>query len=322
MAEKTVARKPQFDISPVRQALTKVAQNFQVSLAPFPDEAAALAFKEDAMTFLAKGAIATAERHQTALQLLRDGKRLKRAVDEHWLKVRRWLEDRKKDIGTIAAMDLQVVEPGLAGLNAVILSYEEAEQARVAREQEAERRRQTEEAQRQRDAEVARMEKDALAAEQQSDQLSDRERAFAQSVYQGISPEGAATRAGYKDPQAQAARLLNTPKIAAVIEGMQQAKALREQAAAVKEKPIEIREPEVQANLGKVAGVRTVTTHTGEVVNAAACLAHLLAGGMDAPPADLFMVNPVKLNEYARAIHENVERWRGIRYVKKQTKGG
>lgn len=321
MATKSVARKEP-DISPVRQALTKVAQNFSVNLAPFPDEAVALAFKADATTFLAQGAITTAERHQTALQLLRDGKRLKRAVDEHWMQVKRWLEDRKKDIGTIAAMDLQVVEPGLSGLNAAILSYEDAEKARVAREQEIERRRQQEEAQRTRDAELAKMEQEALAAEQQSDQLSDRERAFAQAVFQNLPPEVAAKRAGYKDPQGQAARLLNTPKIAAAIDGMRQAQALRTQASAVAEKPLEVREPEVQANLGKVAGVRTVTTHTGEVIDSAACLAHLLDGGPDAPPSDLFMVNPVKLNEYARTIRENVDRWRGVRYVKKQTKGG
>ena len=322
MATKSVARKDP-DISPVRQALTRVAQNFQVSLAPFPDEAAALAFKEDATQFLANGTIATGERHQTALQLLRDGKRLKRSIDEHWMKVKRWLEDRKKDIGTIASMDLQVVDPCLAGLNAAILSYEEAERARVTREVEIERRRQEEEARTKRDAELAKMEKDALAAEQQSEQLSDRERAFAQAVYQGISPEAAAKRAGYKDPQAHAARLLNTPKIAAVIEGMQQAKALRDQAAAVKEKPIEIREPEVQANLGKVAGVRTQTSWTAECFDFDLFIDKFVAGEVDRQTfRTLVMPHAVAGNEMARALHEKLERIRGWRHVKKGPKAG
>ena len=321
MAAKSVARKDP-DISPVRQALTRVAQNFQVSLAPFPEEAAALAFKEDATTFLVKG-ITSAERHQTALQLLRDGKRLRRSIDEHWMKVKRWLEDRKKDIGTIAAMDLQVVEPGLNRLNVVILAYEEAEKARVALAQAIERQRQEEEAQRKRAAELAQMEKDALAAEQQSEQLSDRERAFAQAVYQGISPEMAAKRAGYKDPQAHAARLLNTPKIAATIEGMQQAKALRDQAAAVKEKPIEIREPEVQANLGKVAWVRTQTSWTAECFDFDLFIDKFVAGEVDRQTfRTLVMPNAVAGNEMARALHENLDRIPGWRHVKKVTKAG
>jgi predicted transcriptional regulator len=34
-------------------------------------------------------------------------------------------------------------------------------------------------------------------------------------------------------------------------------------------------------------------------------------------PADLFMVNPVKLAEYGRSLHERLDGWPGVRHTKK-----
>src|SRR3990167_3194770 len=259
---------PPTAISPVRAALARVAQNFSINLAPFPESEQALAFQADAAEALAIG-ITSADTHRTALTLLRDGKRLKRATDEHWAKVTRWLEDRKKDIRTICAMDLEHVEPGIAGLNGVILKYEDDERQRVARAEAEQRRVQEQAAQEKRDRELADMEKQALDAEGQSDELSDRERVFVQQVYAGTKQEMAAKVAGYKDHFNQAARLLQSAKVTAAIEGMRQAQALREQAAAVAEKPIAVTKVEVQSNTAKVAGTRTVTTPTGEEIGRA-----------------------------------------------------
>ena len=319
---------PPTAISPVRAALARVAQNFSINLAPFPESEQALAFQADAAEALAKG-ITSAETHRVALTLLRDGKRLKRATDEHWQKVTRWLEDRKKDIRTILAMDLEHVEPGITGLNSIILKYEDDERQRVARAEAEQRRVQERAAQEKRERELADMEKQALAAEGESDELSDRERAFVQRVCGGIgrqpeNPEwlnATAKACGFKQEN-YGVVLMARPKITAAIEGMRQAQALREQAAAVAEKPIEVTKVEVQSNTAKVAGTRTVTTWTAECVDFDLFIDKFVAGEVDRQTfRDLVMPNSVGGNEKARALHENMDRIPGWRHVKKVTKG-
>jgi len=324
MARQATARKaePVQAISPVRAALARVAQNFSINLAPFPESEKALAFKAEAGELLV-GGITGAETHRTAQTLLVEGKRLKRGITEHWANVTRWLEDRKKDIRSIAAMDLENVEPGLAGLNTAILDYEEADRQRIAQEQAQKRQEQERIAREQREKELAEMERQAQAAEEQSEDLSPRERVFVQQVFAGTAPAMAAKVAGFKDPQAQADRLMKTPKITYALEGMKQAQALREQSAAVAEKPIEIRQPEVQSNTAKVAGVRTVVTWTGECFDYRGFVEDFQRGVIDIETfLSLSQPSETGGNAMARSLHENLDRIRGWRHIKKVTKAG
>ena len=313
---------PPVELSPSTLALQRLASNFTVELQPYPEQDKALAFQTEAKAILARG-VSDAVSHGAALTAMREGKRNQRGIKEHWMKAIRWLEERQRDIRMIMAMDLELVEPGVTGLSQAALAYEtvEKEKARIA--QEAARRKAEDEARAKREEELARLEREAAAAEQQSEQLSDRERAFVQAVFQMMPHTDAARHAGYKDPQAHAERLMRTPKITYALEALRQTSEIRAQQAAVAQKPIEVTAPPpVQSTLAKVAGTRTVVTHKGEALDSAACIAQFKAGGEDAPPADLFMVNPVKLNEYARAMHGEIERWAGIRYVRTETKAG
>lgn len=323
MASKTALRPreaaPAVPQTPATTALAKVAQNFTIELIPFPHGAEALVFQRTASTLT----VQDVDSHRAGLEELRVGKRLKREVEEHWQKMTRWFDERKRELLTIKNMDLELVEPGLRALSDRVLAYENAERERVRIAQEVERREQERIAQAKRDQDLAELERQAVAAEGASENLSTRELVFVGMVVKGVTPRGAADVAGYKDPEARAALLLATPKIQAAITAQRHTFALRDQAAAVAAKPVEVpQHTTVESRTAKVAGTRTVTTHTGEVLSSADAVAHLLAGGEDAPPSDLFIVDPVKLNVYARALHVQIERWHGVRYVKNETKAG
>ena len=306
-------------------ALQTLVQNFSIELAPYADWVKALEFQREA------AALTVTDRasHQEALLALKRGKALKRGIDDHWRKVLRWLEDRKNDIRTIMATDLELVDPGVERLNSQALRYETAERERER--QEEERRRQEEEtrARQAREKELAELDRQAQEAEATAEQLSDRERAFVQRVYAALGVDAASERwlnatakaCGFRQDH-YGVTLMGREKIRDAVETLRKGAALRQQQAAVAEKPLDTRTVEVESHRATVAGTRTVVTHTGVILDPAACVAHLLAGGPDAPPADLFMVNQTKLNEYARAMRENIGRWRGVRYNRSETKAG
>lgn len=304
--------------APQNAALAKLAQNFSIELAPFPQGDALAVFNDKAGSILV---VTSKESHQEALEALRDGKALVRGIDEHWRKVLRWLEDRKKDIRAIMDADLAMADPHVKRLGALCVQYEDAERRRVQEEERLQREEQERIATENRNRELAKMDEAALKAEGQSDDLSDRERAFAQNVYLGVLPATAAQLAGFKDPGAQAVRLMKVGKVVAAIDGMRQAKALRDQAAATAEKPLEVKKVEVASNVGKVAGVRTTTTWTGECFDYRAFALAFQNGAVDLETF-LEMSQPSETggNAKARAMHENLDRIIGWRHIKKETK--
>lgn len=306
-------------MSPQQSALQKVAQNFAIELAPFPDGDAALAFKTEAAQIV----VADHDSHRAALEALKRGKALKRGIDEHWRKVLRWLEDRKQDIRTIMNTDLELVDPGLATLGKSCLSFEAADDERIRRE-EAQKRIENERIAREaRERELASMEQQALVAEASSEDLSARERVFVQQVYAGTAPVMAAKVAGFADPTGASTRLMKTGKIAAAIEGMRQASAIRQQSAAVAQAPVEAKKVEVQSNLAKVSGTRTVTTFTGECFNYRLFVEEFKLGNVD---IDTFceMSEPSVTggNAKARALKANLDRIPGWRHIRTDTKAG
>lgn len=322
---------PSTDLAlPSTVALQKLAADFTIELTPFAKGAECIAFRDASLVV----SVTTQATHQTALELLKQGKTLKKGIQEHWIAPRRWLAARKDDISAIEAQDLALVDPGVMALNKAVLDYEAEDKKRVAIEQERIRQEREREAAEDRRRELADLEARRLTEEEASEALSQRERLFVFNVFKGATSTRAAELAGYADPAKHGDRLMRSEKVTAAVTAAHRAQALEDQQKALQSAPLDLapqRGQDVAPNLGRVAGMRTTTTHTGDVLDGAATLAQLLdfvrreARGEDVsdlscPPEDLFVVSGPMLNDYARSMHKNIERWAGIRYNKKETK--
>lgn len=196
-------------------------------------------------------------------------------------------------------------------------TYVDNERRRVAAENDRIRLEAERKAADDRKAELAELERQAVAAEQASADLSARERAFVDcvtSINLPTDPIRAANQAGYKDPGAQAARLMATPKIIAAIAAARAAQALREQKAAIAEKPLDVQAATVAPAISTAAG-HDRDTHSGELLDERQLIEAILVGGRGIP-SDLLQINQVKLNEYARSLRELINKWPGVRYKK------
>jgi len=294
-------------------------QRLEINLQPAPDASKALALREQARALV----VQDRDSHAAALEFLRGVKALKRTIEEHWSRITRGVDDLKRNMLTLKARDLEAVEDAVKYANDTILTYETSEKRRAQEEQDRLRRQSEEQARKDREAELARLEREALKAEQTSENLSEREQAFVDAYIHGIGaaglPEVAAKRAGYKDAAAQAERLMKTSKILKAIEAKRRAIEIREQAASVAEKPLEVKTQDVRPQFGKVAGTRTVTTWKAECFDVDALIDAVLRG---VAPRSLLMFNQVAGNELARSIHEEVDRIPGLRHIKTETKAG
>jgi hypothetical protein len=197
---------------------------------------------------------------------------------------------------------------------------------RKAREEEDRLRREAEERARQdRERELARLEEEAVKAEAASADLSERETSFTKLVAAGGNSSDAARTVGYKDPDAQAARLLKAPKIVAAIESLRQAANLRKQAAATAAMPVEVEKVEVRPDITRAAGSYDLTTWSGEVFDEDALVAAVLDPRTRATlgiPSDIVTIKATKINEYAGSMQELINKWPGVRAVKKTTTVG
>jgi hypothetical protein len=197
------------------------------------------------------------------------------------------------------------------------------DQERIARaEQDRIRREAEERARQERERELRELEQKAIDAEEASTNLSEREQAFVACYATGpYAGNGVvcAQRAGFKDAMKSAARLISLPKIQSAIRAAQEADVARAQAAALREQPIETGPIEtVKANIIRSAGSFDRSTWTGEVVDETQFVMAVVAG-RHGIPIDTLQINPVKLNEYARSLHERLDLWPGVR-AKKSTR--
>lgn len=194
--------------------------------------------------------------------------------------------------------------------------YVEDERRKAQLEEDRRRREAEERARRDRQAELERLEAEAVKAEEASPALSEREELFRDYIVAGLPQQDAARRAGYKDPLAASARLMGSDKIRNAITAKQQAMRARQQAEAVKASPVAVETQAVRPNIERASGVSDRTTHGAEVVDAQALIDAVFEGKYGIP-RDVLMVNPVKVNEYGRSLHELIDRWPGVRYTKK-----
>ena len=252
-------------------------------------------------------------------RFIKDAKAGKKGVEEHWGITSRMSQFHKRlvakrDVAADAYKESADIATRLHG------GYAEAERRRAAEEQERLRREAEAQAQRDREADLARLEAEALKCEEASADLSLREQAFIKHfVAQGsIASETAAlraaSRAGYKDPN-HGPRLLLLKKIKDAIAAMIEAEAIRQQAIAKRDAPLEVREVEtVKPQIGSLTHDRT--TWGAECLDSVRFIEAVFAG-THGIPRDVLMVNPVKLNEYGRSLHERIDLWPGVRHTKK-----
>lgn len=200
--------------------------------------------------------------------------------------------------------------------------YVENERRRVEEENRKRQREADDKAAAERQAELDRIEAAALRAEAGDADLSERERAFVDYYLAGLAatstPErAAALKAGFKDPAGAAARLMKTAKILGAIDNAKTAKALREQAAAKREVPVQPAEiQEARPDVG--GGGSDRTTKSMEIFDEAA-LIQAVIDGKHGIPTDLLMVNPVKGNDLARQFGTVINRWPGCRLKTRTT---
>lgn len=193
-------------------------------------------------------------------------------------------------------------------------TYVEGERRRVAAENERIRREAEQKAADDRAAELAELERKAVAAEEAAPDLSEREQLFVEAYMRHGDAVRAAREVHYAQPRTTAERLLSLPKILAACDAVKRAEVLREQAAAVKEKPLDVQAKTVKAEVSN-AGGHDRSTHSAELLDERLLIEAIL-GGRHGIPSDILTVDQAKLNSYARSLFEVINRWPGVRYKK------
>lgn len=197
-------------------------------------------------------------------------------------------------------------------------TYVDNERRAAQEREQAERRRQEQEAEVERQKKLAEFEAAALAAEESSPELSARETAFVDGYMRHGAGERAAREAGYKDPNAQASRLLASDKIRAAIESKRTAHTMRTQIEVMTEMPVYVDE-------GKIEDAATPALNKGDREQWSAAVVDLekfrdaaFEGGFGIP-RDVFIVDGAALNRAARALGKRVEMWPGVKATKNTT---
>ena len=198
--------------------------------------------------------------------------------------------------------------------NAVHNEYTAAERQRALAEQRRLQAIEDERAAARRRAELEDLEQAAIRLEAQCPKLSDREGIFIYNYLRHNNPVTAAKQAGYLQPESRALLLLQTPKIADEIERRRSAEALRQQASVVAAEPVQVTRVEVAPAIAKATGASERTTWKAEVFDDRALIAAVFAGTV---PQDCLTVDYVKLNQYARDLHDAINQWPGVRAVSK-----
>lgn len=254
------------------------------------------------------------EEDQVLVDRVRQANADKATIEKHWQITqvvhrfhRRLTAARDRGIGPLE----EAVEIG----NKLHNGYAEVERRRARDEEDRLRREAEERARKLREKELADLEKEAVAAEEASQDLSERERRWLGEWFRnGGNATAAARFAGFQDPIATAARLTTSPKIRTAIEAQRTADALASQLEAKKAAPLAVKSAKVEAEVASGDASRW----SCEVLDESALVAAVI-GGKHGIPWDVLTVNQVKLNDYARGMHEQLDRWPGVRAHKKTT---
>jgi hypothetical protein len=255
------------------------------------------------------------DQYKALVERVRAATAAKREIEEHW-QITATVSRFHRRLTAARERGITLLDEATALGTQLHNAYAEQERRRAREEEDRQRREAEERARLDRERELARLDAAALDAEAQSADLSDREARFV-DYYTGPypSPARAAQQAGYKNPDHAAAKLLSLDKILKAIEAKRDALRLREQAAAKRTAPVEIERVSVKADVAK----GDTSRWSADVFDAGLLIAAVLdplTRTRLGIPADVVTVDAVKLNEYARALHEQLDRWPGVRAKK------
>lgn len=238
---------------------------------------------------------------------IRGGSAMKKSIEQHWSITSFFSQFHRK----LTAARGRAVDAAQDAIDTAQRLHNTYVADATRRQREAQQRALEEERRVQeqaRAAEQARLEQAAAEAEAASPDLSPREKKFADDVASGVDPVQAARQVGYK---AGPERLLALPKIQQALEARRQVLALRQQAQAEAQRPLDLSNtPTVRREVAKVG--TDVSYRSAEILDERALVMAVLAGGHGIP-TDILKVDPVVLNRYAKDLGEVINRWPGCR---------
>lgn len=277
--------------------------------------------KEQLMAAKALTPPTTADEDLTVQNVIRNAKITRRMNDEHWSITSVVSQLHKKLVAGRERAGQMLDEASNLAQQHHNRYVREAEQK--ARAEQARLRHEAEEAQRLvREAELLKMEREAVTREESSPELSEREELFVDFYLHSGNAESAASRAGYKDAMKSAVRLIGSPKIQAAVKAKQDAAALRQQASAKRAAPVIVDVPPVKADVARAAGSFDRSTYSAEVYDVDAFLAAALDPRTRTQlgiPASVLTFSQPAMNDCAKSLKELIDRWPGVRAVKKTT---
>lgn len=248
------------------------------------------------------------------VEAVRQARAKKHEAEEYW-SITATVSKLHRRLTAKRAVAVDALDRVIARGTALHAQYEANERRRVE-EEDRKRREAAEAEERERRArEQAELEAAALAAEAAAPDLSPRERVFVDYIanYGDDQAERAAKMAGYQDA-GMGPRLLARPKIQAAVTAKHDARAAREQAAALAAAPVApayVAPTEAQLNSG------TRYIHGAEIVNEAAFITACLDGQIPRMVAlSVLTVNRPALNSQGRAFKALMNEWPGVRYKK------
>jgi hypothetical protein len=283
----------------------KTTTAIDISRAPERGQALELAKQLEAIV------ITDRESYRRAKELYAAGKDIKRKMSEHWQRITRSIDALKKTMFGFRDDDMGALDHGLVIAERIIIDFENAERDRIRREEERRRQEAEAKAKEERERELAKADALAFALEEKAEGLSQRELWFVEKVFEQrldvANPTALdlramqviAKQAGYKDVDTQVARLLRSPKILDALKAKHDARAIREQAQAKREQPIDVAETApVETPLDAGRGLRTTRTYySAEVVDVQKLREAYIAGDLN---LETLIPNEVYLNSQAR----------------------
>lgn len=286
---------------------------FLKGLVPFFQTAAAMERDAKALAERARGwkTPTTKDEDAKLIEDVRAARAAKSSAGDHWEPVTSMFSNLHRRMTGARKRTIDALDEAIGTGNRLHQAYDDAERARARREADEQRRQDEAAAAAARERELADLEAAALKAEASSPDLSDRERLFVTLVVgqPGWKPGDIAARAGYKDPEKAATRLLATPKVQQAIEAARSALAAREQAQAVAAKPLEV---VVTPSAGPQVNSGDRETWSAELLDEQALIQAILDGNKGIP-TDLLAIRGPKLNEYARSFKTIINGWPGVR---------
>jgi hypothetical protein len=302
---------PTPDPAPVRKV--------NLDITPAPEAGQALQLRDQALALR----VTDKASHAIGREMVRGGKQLLRAIDEHWSKITRQVDEMKRNLLKLKADDREPVAEAVSIAERAVLDYEDEERRRVDAENDRLRREDEERARRKREDEARQAEEDAQRAERDSPVLSKREEVFADYMAIGDpDPVVGARAAGFKNPKEDAASLLRRQKIQDAIQAKRTARAIREQSAARRDQPLEYRTRTVAPQTATVAGTRRTAYYSAAIDRPEQLVAAVIAGHTT---SEAVIPSQTYLNDQARQLKDAAAfaaAFPGCRLVKKDGLAG